>query len=154
MSPAPGPFTIEEYVRWSDVDYAGIIFYGAYVRFFEIAETELFRACGLAYKDMFERYGIFLPRKAVHAEFFRPARLDERLRVATYVARVGKTSMTLNFDVLGPGSSALAAAGWQVLVCVDREVLKPRPLPPELLRALAPHTCSESVARAALGIAS
>ena len=38
------PFTIDEYVRWSDVDQAGIIFYGAYVRFFEIAETELFRA--------------------------------------------------------------------------------------------------------------
>jgi len=40
------PFSIEEYVRWSDVDRAGIIFYGAYVRFFEIAETELFRAAG------------------------------------------------------------------------------------------------------------
>ena len=33
-------FTIEEYVRWSDVDAAGVIFYGAYVRFFEIAEGE------------------------------------------------------------------------------------------------------------------
>ena len=31
------PFLVHEYVRWSDVDYAGIIFYGAYVRFFEIA---------------------------------------------------------------------------------------------------------------------
>ena len=40
-------FTIDEYVRWSDVDPAGIIFYGAYVRFFEIAETELFRSAGL-----------------------------------------------------------------------------------------------------------
>lgn len=33
------PFSVDEYVRWSHVDYAGIIFYGAYVRFFEIAET-------------------------------------------------------------------------------------------------------------------
>ncbi|NNF26255.1 MAG: 4-hydroxybenzoyl-CoA thioesterase, partial [Gemmatimonadetes bacterium] len=31
----PGPFIIDEYVRWADVDHAGIIFYGAYVRFFE-----------------------------------------------------------------------------------------------------------------------
>ena len=150
----PAPFIIEEYVRWSDVDYAGIIFYGAYVRFFEIAETELFRACGLAYGDLFDRYRIFLPRKAVHAEFFRPARLDERLRVATYIARVGKTSMTLNFDVLGPGAPALGATGWQVLVCVDRETLKPQPLPPELLRALTPHTLPQAAARAALGVAS
>ncbi len=81
----PSPYIIEEYVRWSDVDFAGIIFYGSYVRFFEIAETEMFRACGLAYKDVFARYGIFLPRKAVYNEFFHPPRLDDRLRVATYV---------------------------------------------------------------------
>ena len=39
MPSSPAPFIIEEYVRWSDVDFAGIIFYGASVRFFEIAET-------------------------------------------------------------------------------------------------------------------
>ena len=50
---AARPYTIEEYVRWSDVDFAGIICYGAYLRFFEIAETELFRAAGLAFHDVF-----------------------------------------------------------------------------------------------------
>jgi YbgC/YbaW family acyl-CoA thioester hydrolase len=149
---APGPFIIEEYVRWSDVDFAGIIFYGSYVRFFEIAETELFRNCGLAYTDVFDRYDIFLPRKAVHSEFYWPARLDDRLRVAAYVGRVGTKSMTLNFDVLRQGSSTLGAAGWMVLVCVDRTRLKPRPLPAGLLEALAPHTLTPEAARAALGV--
>jgi YbgC/YbaW family acyl-CoA thioester hydrolase len=149
---APGPFLIEEYVRWSDVDFAGIIFYGSYVRFFEIAETELFRHCGLAYADMFSRYDIFLPRKAVHSEFYWPARLDDRLRVAAYVGRVGTKSMTLNFDVLRDGSPTLGAAGWMVLVCVDRTRLKPRPLPAGLLEALAPHTLTPEAARAALGV--
>ena len=154
MSPAPTPtpYIVEEYVRWSDVDFAGIIFYGAYVRFFEIAETEMFRHCGLAYKDVFDRYGIFLPRKAIHNEFFHPARLDDRLRVAAYVGKVGRTSMTLNFDVLNDARPGLAAAGWMVLVCVDREKLKPRALPPALLQALAPHTLPLAAARAALGV--
>jgi YbgC/YbaW family acyl-CoA thioester hydrolase len=151
-SVAPTPYIIEEYVRWSDVDFAGIIFYGSYVRFFEIAETELFRACGLAYKDVFDRYDIFLPRKAVHSEFFHPPRLDDRLRVATYVGRVGTTSMTLNFDVLRDGTPVLAAAGWMALVCVDRQRLRPRPLPGGLLEALSPHTLSIVAARAALGV--
>ncbi len=149
----PGPFFIEEYVRWSDVDFAGIIFYGSYVRFFEIAETELFRNCGLAYAEMFDRYDVFLPRKAVHSEFYWPARLDNRLRVAAYVGRVGTKSMTLNFDVLRDGRSGLVAAGWMVLVCVDRKSLKPRPLPSGILAALAPHTLSPAAARAALGVA-
>ncbi len=149
----PGPFIIEEYVRWSDVDFAGIIFYGSYVRFFEIAETELFRNCGLAYAEMFDRYDVFLPRKAVHSEFYWPARLDNRLRVAAYVGRVGTKSMTLNFDVLRDDSSTLVAAGWMVLVCDDRKNLKPRPLPGGLVAALAPHTLGPEAARAALGVA-
>ena len=152
MSP-PGPFIIEEYVRWSDVDFAGIIFYGSYVRFFEIAETELFRNCGLAYAEMFDRYNVFLPRKAVHSEFYWPARLDNRLRVAAYVGRVGTKSMTLNFDVLKDGRATLVAAGWMVLVCVDRKSLRPKPLPGGLVAALAPHTLTSEAARAALGVA-
>jgi len=152
--PSPGPFIIEEYVRWSDVDFAGIIFYGSYVRFFEIAETELFRHCGLAYAEMFDRYNVFLPRKAVHSEFYWPARLDNRLRVAAYVGRVGNKSMTLNFDVLRDGSDELCAAGWMVLVCVDRKSLKPQPLPAGLVTALAQHTLSPEAARAALGVTS
>ena len=149
---APTPYIIEEYVRWSDVDFAGIIFYGSYIRFFEIAETELFRSCGLAYKDVFDRYDMFLPRRVVHNEFYHPPRLDDRLRVATYVGKVGTTSMTLNFDVLLADSTLLAAAGWMVLVCVDRKQLRPRPLPSGLVAALAPHTLAVAAARAVLGV--
>ena len=147
------PYIVEEYVRWSDVDFAGIIFYGSYVRFFEIAETELFRHCGLAYKDVFDRYDIFLPRKAVHSEFYQPARLDDRLRVGTYVGHVGTKSMTLNFDVQRAGATGLAAAGWMVLVAVGRKDLRPRPLPADLVKALRPHTLPTAAARAALGLA-
>ena len=49
------PFIISEYVRWGDIDLAGIICYGAYIRFFELAETEIFRAAGLPFKEMFDR---------------------------------------------------------------------------------------------------
>ena len=49
-------FRIREFVRWSDVDKAGIIHWGAYVRFFEMAETEMFRAVGLPYSRVFEQF--------------------------------------------------------------------------------------------------
>ena len=54
-------YTIEERVRWGDVDAARIIFYGAYIRFFEFAETELFRSVGLPYSVMFEELDVWLP---------------------------------------------------------------------------------------------
>ena len=148
------PYIVHEYVRWSDVDFAGIIFYGSYVRFFEIAETELFRACGLAYAQVFDRYDVFLPRKAVHSEFYEPARLDDRLRVAAYVGHVGTSSLRLNFDVFRGERRSLTAAGWMVLVCVGRADLKPRPLPAGLVEALALHTLSVEAARALLHAAS
>ena len=96
----PKPFVIEEYVRWSDVDFAGIIFYGSYVRFFELAETELFRAAGLPFGTVFDQYDVFLPRVQVHTEFHSPPRLDDHLAVAAYIGRVGRTSMTIEFEVV------------------------------------------------------
>src|SRR2546429_9447982 len=150
---APQPRIIEEYVRWSDVDSAGIICYGASLRFSEIGETELFRAAGLAFHDVFDRYDVWFPRAAIHSEFYRPARLDDRLRVAAYVGRVGTKSLTLNFDVLRDDPPGLGAAGYQVPVCVQRAGLKPRALPPAVVEALAPYTLTLDAARARLGVA-
>jgi YbgC/YbaW family acyl-CoA thioester hydrolase len=146
------PHIIEEYVRWSDVDMAGILRYDAYLRFFEIAETELFRAAGLAYHDCAERFDVWFPRAAIHSEFFRPARLDDRLRVAAYVGRVGTKSLTVNFEVLRNAPAAIAASGSQVLVCVRRADLRPLVIPPEIVTALEPHTLTPDAARSLLGV--
>ena len=144
------PFVIEEYVRWSDVDFAGIIFYGAYVRFFEIAETELFREAGAPYGDVFERFDMWLPRVHLECDFTYPARLDDRLRVAAYFTRFGKTSITINFDVAIAGTEHFGAVGHEVLVCTDRTALRPRTLPAELREILSPFAVTTAQARAYL----
>ena len=146
------PFVVEEYVRWSDVDYAGIIFYGAYVRFFEIAETELFRTAGVPYAEVFDRFDLWLPRVHLGCDFAYPARLDDCLRVAAYFTRFGTSSIGINFDVLHVAAGELAAAGREVLVCVDRKRMRPRPLPAELRQVLEPFALSEESAREQLGV--
>src|SRR5215207_7220482 len=92
-------FTTREFVRWSDVDKAGIICYGSYVRFFEIAETELFRAIGYPYSKVFDHFDIWLPRKQLHFEFHHPARLDDVLEIEGWVGKIGRTSLRLDFAV-------------------------------------------------------
>ena len=144
------PFTIDEYVRWSDVDQAGIIFYGAYVRFFEIAETELFRAAGVPHGEVFERFDMWLPRVHLECDFMFPARLDDQLRVAAYITRFGNSSIRLNFDVLHLKSGKLAAAGHEVLVVTDRTDMKSRPVPDELKQRLEEFSTSEAEARSHL----
>ncbi|HEX5436758.1 MAG TPA: thioesterase family protein [Gemmatimonadaceae bacterium] len=143
------PFVITEYVRWGDIDLAGIICYGAYIRFYELAETEIFRAAGLPFGEMFERYDIWLPRKIMHAEFHTPARLDEQLKVVTYFSRVGRTSLTINFDVMSATERIVHASAYQVLVCVSRGSFEKTPLPPALLRAIEPFVMPSDQARQA-----
>jgi YbgC/YbaW family acyl-CoA thioester hydrolase len=149
-----GPFTIDEYVRWSDVDHAGIIFYGAYVRFFEIAETEMFRSVGLPYGELFDRLDIWLPRAHLDCDFTYPARLDDQLRVSAFIPRFGMSSITLQFDVVHLGAGRLVASGHEVLVSTNRRDLRPTPLPPALRTALEPYSLPEAEARSRLGLAS
>lgn len=150
----PRPFVIDEYVRWSDVDFAGIIFYGAYVRFFEIAETELFREAGFPYREVFDRFGIWLPRVHLSCDFAYPAKLDDRLRVAAYFTAFGRSSIRLSFDVVHLDAQVLAAAGEEVLVCTDRRTRRPMALPQELRDALERFTLSRADARQVLGLES
>ena len=146
------PFTVDEYVRWSDVDNAGIIFYGAYVRFFEISETELFRSAGVPYSEVFDRFNIWLPRANLTCDFRYPARLDDCLRVAAYFTRFGTSSIGINFDVVHLSAERLAAVAHEVLVCVDRETMRSRPLPNELRDLLRQFLLDEDQARSQLGV--
>lgn len=130
------PFSIREYVRWGDVDAAGVICYGAYVRFIEIAETELFRAAGIPYGKVFERFDCWLPRASYKMEFRKPAVLDEQLTVNASVGRVGTSSIALRFEFDDDQGRRVADCDI-VLVCVDRKSFKPKPVPKELREALA-----------------
>ena len=141
-------FTIEERVRWGDVDAAGIIFYGSYIRFFEIGETELFRAVGLPYGKVFDKLQIWLPRVHLECDFHRAAKMDDLLEVSVRVGRIGRTSLRLNFEVrrkneAGKIEADLMATAHFVLVSTDRENLKPLLVPEELRRALEPYLSYE-----------
>jgi|SRR6201988_897821 len=137
-------FTIEERVRWGDVDAARIIFYGAYIHFFEFAETELFREVGLAYGTMFDELKIWLPRVHLECDFRRAARLDDLLEVSVYVGRFGTKSMKLNFEVRRKGEDAMIATAHFVLAAVNQDTFETVPIPAELRERLAPYTANDS----------
>lgn len=132
--------TIEDRVRWSDVDAARIIFYGAYVRFFDIAETELFRAAGYPYSTMFDEIEVWLPRAHIECDFRSAAKLDDMLEVAVYVGKIGNKSIQLSFEVNRKGEEELIAEAKFVLVSVDREKFQPVPVPATLREKLEPFT--------------
>ena len=133
-------FQVQEFVRWEDIDFAGIINYQAYLRFFGLAEVELFRSCGLSYKTLFDELGIWLPRVHVECDFFFPVTLDELLVVEAYFGKIGASSIHLNFEVSrksDPGK--VVATGKYILAAVRQGEFKAVPVPDEVREKLAKY---------------
>ncbi len=126
-------FEVRDRVRWSDVDIAGIIYFGAYVRFIELAETELFRDLGFQYSKMFDQLGIWLPRVHLDFDFYTPALMDDELVLRTHVAKLGGSSITLRMIVHNSRGNEVNAAATLVVATVNRETMKSIEIP-ELLR--------------------
>ena len=133
-------FSVREYVRWEDIDAAGIINYQAYLRFFGLAEVELFRSCGLPYKTLIDEIGIWLPRVHVECDFFHPVKLDELLIVEAFFGKIGRSSIHLNFVARrSEVPDVVVATGTYVLVSVARGEFRPTPIPEIVRQRLTPY---------------
>ncbi len=136
MSTPSSPFVVRERIRWSDCDPLGIVFYGAYLRFFEIAEFEFLRSVGLPYNVLRVDHGVWLPRKAFGAEFHHPAVMDEEIDISISVMRVGTTSITFQFEVTRASDGEPRASASSTVVCVDKSTYSKQPVPAWLRQKL------------------
>jgi acyl-CoA thioester hydrolase len=140
-------FSVQDRVRWSDVDRAGIIYFGSYVRFFEIAETELYREIGLPYSHAFEKMDAYPVRAQFHCDFKSPAYLDDLLTVNIWARDLGRSSLKLMFEITRTESERgivgeTLMTGYCILVTVGRERYKPKSIPEVLKKALGPYVDS------------
>lgn len=132
-------FRITDRVRWSDCDPLGIIHYSTYLRLFEVAEHEMFRACGLPYETLRKTGGVWLPRKALQLEFHSPAHMDEAVEIEAWFSRVGETSLTMRFEVYREDDRAHRASGTLTVVCVHKDTMAKYPLPAEVREKIAEY---------------
>ena len=130
-------FEVLERVRWSDCDPFGIIYYGAYIRLFQVAEEELFRECKLPYTQLREERGVWIPRKAIAIEFHSPAQIDEQVAITVHLSRIGNSAMTMQFEVYRASDRAHRASGTLTVVAVDKATMRPRPIPDEVKKMLS-----------------
>jgi acyl-CoA thioester hydrolase len=130
--------SVQERVRWSDVDASGIILWSAYTRLIEAAETELFRAAGYPYATLWDKLDIWLPRVQFHLDYRSPARLDDLLDTEIRVARIGRSSIRFEFAVSKADAEAVAD-GYLVIVAISRSDGRSVKVPKSLVEALAPY---------------
>ena len=125
-------------VRWMECDAQGVVYFGAYMDYLEVAWSEYFRNLGfsvyrLAQKGYFDTAVV----KTV-TEYKAPARLDEMLELHTRVSRIGITSFTLNMEIYAQGSDRLLTTVEAVYVGFDAASGSTRPVPDDI-RELVDH---------------
>jgi len=116
----PFKFSARTRVGFSDTDAQGIVYYGRYNPYFDLARVEYLRSIGQLHR---EAEGDFVMR-ANDVEYFAPARFDDELEIYARVSRIGRTSITYQFAAYKLPEDMLLVTAHQTLVYVDPDERK------------------------------
>jgi acyl-CoA thioester hydrolase len=126
VSPRPPfKFSAQTRVGFSDTDAQGIVYYGRYMPYFDLARVEYHRAL-----DMLRTgpEGEQFVMRALTVEYHAPARFDDEIEIDVRIARIGSSSVTYEFAAYLP-VDLLAVTASQTAVLVDLAEHKPCPVP-------------------------
>lgn len=123
--------TAQVRVRYADTDQMQIVWHGKYLEYFELARTELMRACGLPYAVM-ESLGVRLPLIEAHCRYHAPARYDDMLLVESSVGDYHSPRLRIDYRIATIDAPTLTlVSGHTVHAFQDVATLRPgRPHPP------------------------
>jgi acyl-CoA thioester hydrolase len=124
----PFKFSAQTRVGFSDTDAQGIVYYGRYLPYFDLARVEYHRNLGLLGMDIGEQGEEFVMR-ALTIEYLAPAVFDDLIEVYVRMGRIGRTSVTYEFAAYRARDDELMVTATQTLVLVDLDERKPVPIP-------------------------
>jgi acyl-CoA thioester hydrolase len=118
-------FSVRTRVAFSDTDAQGVVYYGRYNPYFDLARGEYLRSLGLLHR----RSGGEFVMRANDVEYFAPARFDDELDIHVRVARFGRTSMTFELAAHKVPEGTLLVTAHQTLVFIDAAARRAIPIP-------------------------
>ncbi|WP_456432223.1 acyl-CoA thioesterase [Thermosulfuriphilus sp.] len=120
-------------IIYADTDCGGVVYYGNYLRLFEIGRTEYLRAAGLTYRKIEEEEGLILPVVETFCRYRAPARYDDEVLIKTALERISAASIRFHYHI--ERDSQLLCFGYTVHAPVDQKG-RLRRLPHFLIKAL------------------
>jgi acyl-CoA thioester hydrolase len=118
-------------------DYAGIVWHGSYIAWFEEARVACLRAIGIEYADLVA-LGCDLPVVELSIRYHRPLQLGATAVVRTRMAEVTGVRINWDYAIESSDRQELYVTAQVTLVAVDRERGKiMRQLPSTVMDALA-----------------
>jgi acyl-CoA thioester hydrolase len=125
------PFHYSAFARvaFSDTDAQGVVYYGRYLPYFDLARVEYHRHLGRPHLG-----NVDFAMRAITVEYVAPARFDDLLEVFVRVDRIGTTSITYDHAVyrLNDDGDELMASAKATLVCIALDERRAVPVPDAL----------------------
>ena len=123
------PFRYAAYARvgFSDTDAQGVVYYGRYLPYFDLARVEYHRHLG-----RLALTGVDFAMRATTVEYLAPARFDDLLEIFVRVARIGRTSITYDhaaYRIDEDGEDMLMATASATLGCIALAERRAVPVP-------------------------
>lgn len=124
-------------VRYAETDQMGMVYYGNYATYYEVARVEALRKIGFRYKEL-EEEGIIMPVIENNSKFIQPALYDELLTVQVKIKKLPGIKTTFNYEFTNE-SDIIIHKGETILVFLDNKSRKPCRPPVHLIQLLTPY---------------
>jgi acyl-CoA thioester hydrolase len=107
--------TVQRRIEFRDTDAAGMAHFSVFFVLMEQAEHELLRHLGLSVMLHDEQGALSFPRVAARCDYQRAAKFEDLLDIEVEVIRLGKKSVTFEFNFSHQGRPV--ASGQTTTVC-------------------------------------
>jgi acyl-CoA thioester hydrolase len=115
-------------VRYSETDQMGVVHHSSYLVYLEEGRTALMRALGFPY-DQVERSGCAMGVRQLDVRYRQAARYGDEILVRTRLERMRGASILYDYEVTRVADGAVLLTGQVETVSLDRDSLRPTPLP-------------------------
>jgi len=122
-------------VPFQDIDAAGVVFYAHLFRYAHEAYEHFMQQIGCSLQELLAEGSYLLPLVHAEADYRRPLRHADKLKIELRLKRLGRTSFTLGYRVLAEDQTEHASLE-TVHVALDRTTQRPLSLPDSLREAL------------------
>ncbi len=121
----PFKFSATTRVGFSDTDAQGVVYYGRYMPYFDLARVEYHRHLDMLRSEAQDRQFVM---RALSVEYHAPARFDDPIEVDVRISRIGTSSVTYEFKAYLEGDD-LAVTARQTLVLIEVATRRPSSVP-------------------------
>ena len=125
-------------VYYEDTDSGGVVYYANYLKFLERARTEALVTLGFSNKKIKEEFGALIIVKSCNIDYKKPAYLEDKLSIRSFIKSITKTSFYMN-QLVSKKDILIVEAKVQLVFVNEKG--KPTKIPDSLFENFKPYFC-------------